>query len=72
MTDRIDRIVERALEHTKALLENEATRWPTAREGLERVLDDLGRGAPGHPGLRRLRRFIDGLSVIHGDAKARD
>ncbi len=70
MTDRIDKIVDRAAEYTKALLSNEATQWPAAREGLERILDDLARRAPGHPGLLRLRRFIDDLSLIHGDGEA--
>jgi hypothetical protein len=72
MTDRIDQIVDRAAQYTNAHLSNEATQWPAAREGLERILDDLGRRAPDHPGLLRLRRFIDDLSLIHGDGKTRD
>ena len=72
MTDRIDSIVDRAAEYTKALLSNEAIRWPTAREGLERILDDLGRRAPGHSGLRRLRSFIDDLRLIHGGGETPD
>ena len=72
MTDRIDDIIDRAAEYTKALLSKEPDRWPAAREGLERILGDLRGGAPDHPGLRRLRRFIDDLSLIYGDDKARD
>lgn len=72
MSDRIDRIVDRAAEHTKALLLKEATRWPIAREGLERILADLRIGAPDHPGLERLRRFIADVSLIYGDDKPRD
>jgi len=72
MTDRIDKIIDHAMDYTKALLANETTQWPAAREGLERILADLGRGAPDHPGLRRLRRFIDDLSLIHGGDKPRD
>ncbi len=72
MTDRIDKIVDRAGEHTKALLSKEPSQWPAAREGLERILGDLRRSAPDHPGLQRLRRFIDDLSLIYGDDKARD
>ncbi len=72
MTDKIDRIVDRAIEYTKALLANEATQWPAAREGLERIVDDLQRRAPGHAAPRRLQRLIDDLSIIHGDGKTRD
>jgi hypothetical protein len=72
MTDRIDKIVDRAAEHTKALLLNETTRGPIAREGLERILGDLRMRAPSHPGLERLRRFIADLSLIYGDDKVPD
>ncbi len=71
MTDRIDRIVDRAAECTRALLLGEITRWPIARDGLERILGDLRKRAPGHPGLERLRRMIADLSLIYGDEQAR-
>jgi hypothetical protein len=72
MTDRIENIIDRAAEYTKALLSKDAGRWPAAREGLERILADLRGSAPDHSGLQRLRRFIDDLSLIYGDDIARD
>ena len=72
MTDRIDRIVDSASAHTKTLLQTNVSQWPVAREGLERILAKLHRSAPDHPGLQRLRRLIDDLSLICGDDGARD
>jgi len=71
MTDRVDKIVDKVAEYTKALLSKDASQWPAAREGLERILADLRSSAPDHPALQRLRRFIDDLSLIHGDDKTR-
>jgi hypothetical protein len=58
MTDKVDEIVERAIEHTLPYLEASPERWRPARQGLQRIHDDLARNAPGHPALQRLRAFV--------------
>lgn len=72
MTDRIDRIVDSASAHTKALFQTDASQWPAARQGLERILANLRKSAPDHPGLQRLRRLIDDLTLIYGDDSTAD
>lgn len=72
MTDRIDRIVDSASAHTKALLQTDASQWPAARQGLERILANLRKSAPDHPELQRLRRLIDDLTLIYGDDSTAD
>jgi hypothetical protein len=58
MADEIERIVERAIEHTLALLANARAQWDVARDGLGKVHDDLALRAPGHPAVARLKAFV--------------
>ncbi|MBV8474381.1 MAG: hypothetical protein JO107_14745 [Hyphomicrobiales bacterium] len=58
MSDRINEIVERAIEYTGPLLEASPARWSAARRGLKKIHADLNREAPDHPALSRLRAFI--------------
>lgn len=58
MTDKVEEIVERAIEHTRPYLDASPDRWRAARQGLQRIYDDLARHAPDHPALSRLRAFV--------------
>lgn len=58
MSDKVEEIVERAIEYTRPWLEYAPERWPAARRGLQRIRDDLLRDAPSHPALLRLTAFI--------------
>lgn len=58
MADRIEEIVNRAIEHTLTILGASRAGWSVARRGLEKIHDDLAFGAPGHPALGRLKDFI--------------
>lgn len=58
MADKIEDIVNRALEHTRTILETSRAGWSVARKGLKKIHDDLAVGAPGHSALDRLRAFI--------------
>ncbi len=58
MTDKVEEIVNRSIEHTLTILAALPDIWPAARAGLERILDDLAANEPDHPALRRLREFI--------------
>ena len=58
MADKVEEIVERAIEYTRPLLEYAPERWPAARSGLRRIHDDLVRDAPNHRALQRLTAFI--------------
>ena len=58
MTDKINAIVDRTIEHTRELLETNQIDWATARAGLDRIYDSLASEAPGHPALDRLQDFI--------------
>jgi hypothetical protein len=58
MADKIEEIVNRAIEHTLTIVESSRGEWRVARKGLERIYDDLAVGAPGHPALARLKAFI--------------
>jgi len=58
MADKIEEIVNRAIEHTLTILETSRGEWSVARKGLERIHDDLAFAAPGHPALDRLKAFI--------------
>lgn len=58
MADNLDAIVERTIKYTLEILEEDPTRWPLARRGVEKIAADLELGAPGHRGIERLRRFV--------------
>jgi len=63
--DKVDEIVARAIEHTRALIKDSPDRWEAARRGLEAIHDDLARASPRHPALSRLQAFI-----ARGDRRA--
>jgi hypothetical protein len=58
MADTIEAIVDRAIEHTRTILESARAEWRVARKGLETIHDNLAAGAAGHPALDRLKAFI--------------
>ncbi len=58
MADKIEEIVNRAIENTLTILGASRAGWRVARTGLEKIHDNLALGAPGHPALRRLKAFI--------------
>ena len=58
MSDNLDAVAERTMKYTLEILEEDPTRWPVARRGVERILADLETGAPGHRAIERLRRFL--------------
>ena len=58
MADAIDRIVERAIEHTRTILRTRRSEWSAARSGLLKIRASLAARAPGHPALDRLDAFI--------------
>lgn len=58
MVDKVDRIVERAIAHTLAILTTSQQTRIVAREGIEKIFKDLDLRSPGHPGLARLKAFM--------------
>ncbi len=67
MADKIAEIVDRAIEHTRAILDASRGEWSVARKGLERIRAHLANGAPEHPALDRLSAFIADQDRIRGD-----
>ncbi len=67
MADRIEEIVNRAIEHTLTILEASGAAWSVARGGLEKIHDNLAFGAPGHPALGRLKAFIADRDLARSD-----
>jgi len=61
--DKIDHIVERAIEYTLHILEAAPQHREAARTGLEQMRCNLTIGAPDHPALMRLQAFLDELDV---------
>jgi len=58
MVDTIDRIVERTIAHTLTILTTSQQTRIVAREGIEKIFNDLDLRSPGHPGLARLEAFM--------------
>ncbi len=58
MADTVDRIVERTIANTLTILTTSRQAWSVAREGIEKIHDDLAFRSPGHPALERLKSFI--------------
>ncbi|MGD0564359.1 MAG: hypothetical protein ABSA66_14885 [Roseiarcus sp.] len=58
MADKIEEIVNRAIEHTLTILDASRGGWSVAQAGLEKIHDDLAFRTPGHPALDRLKAFI--------------
>ncbi len=65
MADTIVDIIDRAIEHTRTILETGRSAWSVARKGLEKIHAHLADGAPGHPALDRLKAFIDDQDRAH-------
>ena len=61
--DKIDQIIEKAISYTRMVLRLAPAHLDVARAGLERLRDNLALDAPDHPGLARLRYFIDDLEM---------
>jgi len=64
--DKIDNIVDRAIEYTKRVLSTAPEHGQEARAGLETMRDNLTLGAPDHPALERLNVFIKSLDAPSG------
>ncbi len=62
-------IVDRVIRHTRGLSTTDRYDWPTAREALTRILDDLETRAEGDPSVDRLRRFIAEREKAWADTK---
>jgi hypothetical protein len=60
--DRIDTIVEMAINYTRTVLRTAPEYFDVARGGLERLRTDLMREVPEHPALERLRSFQDEIA----------
>ena len=60
--DRIDAIVEMAINYTRTVLRTAPQHFELARGGLERLRTDLMREVPEHPALQRLRSFLDEIA----------
>ena len=58
MADEIDRIVEQTIANTLTILTTSQHKWSVAREGIEKIYDDLALRSPDHPALNRLKTFI--------------
>ena len=58
MADMIDGIVEQTIANTLTIVTTSQPTWSVAREGINKIHDDLALRSPGHPALERLKRFI--------------
>jgi hypothetical protein len=61
--DRIDTIVEMAINYTLTVLRAAPEHFDVARAGLERLRHDLALDLPDHPAAERLRSFLETLEV---------
>jgi hypothetical protein len=59
--DDIDKIVDKAIQYTEDILGRAPRHYPVAREGLERMRDNLKIGAGDHEALRRLEDYLNEL-----------
>ena len=64
--DKIDDIVDKAIEYTRLVLLTAPEHGETARAGLETMRDNLILGAPDHPALARLSAFLTSLGASSG------
>jgi len=67
MADRVEDIVDRAIEHTLTIMESSRVEWSVARKGLEKIRDELVVGAPGHAAVRRLNAFVADQDRARGE-----
>jgi hypothetical protein len=59
--DRIDEIIDKAIKYTEKILARAPGHYAAAREGLERMRDNLMIGAADHPAIGRLDDYIGEL-----------
>ena len=59
--DDIDKIVDKAIQYTEDILGRAPRHYQVAREGLERMRDNLKIGAGDHEALRRLEDYLNEL-----------
>ena len=59
--DKIDAIVDKAIQYTEDILTRAPQHYKVARQGLERMRDNLRMGAGDHPALRKLGDYLDEL-----------
>jgi len=59
--DKIDEIVDRAIQYTEKILGQAPRHYKVAREGLEKMRDSLATGLENHPALGRLDKYIGEL-----------
>jgi hypothetical protein len=60
--DKIEEIVDKAIQYTEDILERAPRHYRVAREGLERMRDNLKIGAEDHEALRKLEDYLDELN----------
>jgi hypothetical protein len=61
VSDKIARIVERAIAYTEEILQKAPQHYQVALDGLERMRQNLMLGAEDHPALRILEDYIKQL-----------
>lgn len=69
--DKIDGIVARAIAYTDHVLATKPEHYRAARQGLERMRDNLARDTPGHPALERLTNYLGALDRRENNGGAR-
>jgi hypothetical protein len=59
--DKIEEIVDKAIKYTEDILARAPRHYPAAREGLERMRNNLAIGTAGHPALDKLDKYLEEL-----------
>ena len=59
--DKIDEIVDKAIQYTEDILGQAPRHYEVAREGLELMRDNLKIGAGDHEALRKLEDYLNKL-----------
>ncbi len=59
--DKIEEIVDKAIQYTEDILQRSPRHYPVAREGLERMRNNLAIGAEDHPALHKLDEYLEEL-----------
>jgi hypothetical protein len=59
--DRIDEIVDKAIQYTEDILGQAPHHYAVARKGLEQMRDNLRIGAEDHAALRKLEDYLNEL-----------
>ena len=58
MQDKRSEVVDEVLATNEKLLAERKISWPTARQSVSMILNDLIEQSPNHPSIERLRDFI--------------